>query len=199
MPDPNIKDLVVLPGQFAYVGDDSKGNMTVLVGPMQRSLGTTERPYFWNAQKGDFVPCTSGSPAMPFAKVPQGYYAILDNPAPDGKSLTPGQATAAIDMQMGRRIHIEGPQSFPLWPMQSVEIVRGHNLRTDQYVLVEVEDESQATKNAGRGITYRDAKPRLASRSVTTRPRPSCSTQPQPCRTATSGSASPRSSASGSS
>jgi major vault protein len=82
---------------------------------------------------------------------------VLENPAPEGSKLTPGQPMAAIDMQMGRRIHMEGPMAFPLWPMQSVTIIPGHSLRTDQYVLVEVEDENQAKVNVGKGITFRTA------------------------------------------
>lgn len=157
-PNPNIKDLVLLPGQFAFVGDDSKGTMIVLVGPTQRSLGTTERPYFWDPAKGDFVPCTSANAIMPFVKVRQGHYVILENPAPEGKTLPAGQATVAADLQMGRHVNLQGPLAFPLWPMQKVTIVPGHSLRTDQYVLVEVEDEEQAKVNAGKGVTFRTTK-----------------------------------------
>lgn len=152
----NSKDLTLLPGQYAFISDESKGTLTVLVGPTQKSLGPAERPVLWDIARGNLSPCQTGSnPATPFTQVPQGYYAILNNPAQGDQEPPRGQATAALDLLMGRSVNVVGPKSFPLWPMQSVTVIRGHLLRTDQYVLVEVTDADQAKVNKDKGYTLR--------------------------------------------
>jgi hypothetical protein len=56
------------------------------------------------------------------------------------------------DLEVGRKINITGPCSFPLWPGQMVKLVPGHHLRSNQYLLVRVYNEDEARKHWGQAV-----------------------------------------------
>ena len=72
--------------------------------------------------------------------IPENWYAVLKNPAPDNSHPETGKATASPALEIGRKINIVGPTSFSLYPGQMVRVIRGHRLRTNQYLLARVYD-----------------------------------------------------------
>ena len=77
---------------------------------------------------------------------PEGWYVVLKNPAKDAKLPTQGKMSTA-ELNIGRKVNIPGPVSFALWPGQMAKVLKGHNIRSNQYLLVRVYDEESATKN----------------------------------------------------
>src|SRR5690606_30352988 len=53
---------------------------------------------------------------------------------------------------VGRKINITGPCAFALWPGQLVQLVQGHHLRSNQYLLVRVYNEDEARKHWGQAV-----------------------------------------------
>ena len=147
---PRERDLVLTQGEYAYVLDETKGNVNVYVGSTKVSLSTTDQPVVYDENSGRFVRTDLGTAinAFPFAN--EGSYIVLKNP-----SLGEDPKSGANDLprlDLGRKINIPGPSTFPLWPKQTAEVIEGHHLRSNQYLLVRVYDEESAKKNWGDAV-----------------------------------------------
>jgi hypothetical protein len=68
------------------------------------------------------------------------------------------------DMEIGKKINIRGPVSFALYPGQMAKVIRGHALRTNQYLLARVYEADAANHNQGEVI---DAKGNKVENTVT--------------------------------
>ena len=53
---------------------------------------------------------------------------------------------------MGTMENISGPANFALWPGQTAQVVQGHSLRSNQYVVARVYDEEAAQENWNNSI-----------------------------------------------
>jgi len=71
----------------------------------------------------------------------------LKNPSSDDKQPKNGTSNNLMELKVGRKINIPGPISFALWPGQMAKVLRGHHLRSNQYLVVRVYDEEEARKN----------------------------------------------------
>jgi major vault protein len=56
------------------------------------------------------------------------------------------------DLDVGRRINMPGPVTFLPWPGQMTEVIRGHHLRYNEYLLVKVYNEEEARKYWGAAV-----------------------------------------------
>jgi major vault protein len=83
---------------------------------------------------------------------PEGYYVILRNPAKGNKHPEEGSAQPSAEQEIGRTIIVPGPATFALWPGQAAEVVEGHHLRSNQYLLVRVYNEDEARKNWSKAV-----------------------------------------------
>src|SRR5262249_32330991 len=63
-----------------------------------------------------------------------------------------GSAQPSDELEIGRKIIIPGPATFALWPEQVAEVVEGHHLRSNQYLLVRVYNEEEARKNWTKAV-----------------------------------------------
>lgn len=152
-PQVNEQDLVVAPGQFALVLDSTKGNVDVLVGPHKTSLSGTDVPVKWNRDKRTFEATNNNDARQQFPTASEGYYIVVENPAvKDPDHPVKGSRSSSVELHIGRRVNIPGPCSFPLYPAQSVEVIQGHHLRSNQYLLVRVYNEEQAKANWGKAV-----------------------------------------------
>ena len=61
-------------------------------------------------------------------------------------------AQPSAEQEIGRAIIVPGPATFALWPGQSAEVVGGHHLRSNQYLLVRVYNEDEARKNWSQAV-----------------------------------------------
>jgi len=143
--------LVLAQNQHALIQDNTKGTVQVYAGPHALALSNNDRPVIYNKDKDEFVTVTLPEAIKQNPSVPEGHYLILENPTPEdsnGGIKTPkGGANSPIDLQVGRKINIPGPTSFPLWPGQFAQAVPGHHLRSNQYLIVRVYNADQANAN----------------------------------------------------
>lgn len=153
MPEQN-RDLVLPLGTYAHILDKSKGNISVTVGPYRATVSETDVPVKWNGKTHDRLANIDLS-IQPFITAEEGDYVVLQNPSADGNPSKEGTSTVATTLAVGRKVSIPGPVSFPLWPGQSAEVIEGHLLRTNQYLVVRVYNDAQAKASWGKAIMKR--------------------------------------------
>ena len=141
------KDLVLNPNEYAYVLDRTKGIVTTYVGPVKASLSQTDSPVYFDKESKKFIRCSLDEAVSLFVTAPENWYVILKNPAKDNEKPTSGTANTAAQLIAGKKINIIGPTTFALYPGQMAEVVKGHSLKTSEYLLVKVYDETAAREN----------------------------------------------------
>lgn len=141
------RDLVLAPNEFAFISDQTKGNINVYVGPYKTSLANTDKPVIFDSDSKHFEKCSLDESIQIFTIAPEGWYVILKNPSMDTKQPKGGTSNNLMELNVGRKINIPGPISFALWPGQITKVLRGHHLRSNQYLVVRVYDEEEARKN----------------------------------------------------
>jgi major vault protein len=146
------RDLVLAPNEFAFISDQTKGNINAYVGPYKTSLANTDQPVAFNERTKRFEDCSLEESTQLFPTAPEGWYVVLKNPACDGTNPKTGTVNGLHDLEVGHKVNIPGPKSFALWPGQMVRIVKGHHLRSNQYLVVRVYDEESAKQNWGKAV-----------------------------------------------
>jgi len=141
------KDLVLAPGEYAYIADDTKGQVDICVGPYKTSLANTERPVVFSSKERRFEASKLEEKRTLFTIAPEGWYIVLKNPAVGNKHPQTGNKFSSAELQIGRKINVRGPDSFALWPGQMARVLQGHNIRSNQYLVVRVYDEEAARAN----------------------------------------------------
>ncbi len=142
--------LVLAQNQYAFIQDATKGTVQVYAGPHVLALSQNDRPVNYDKNTDTFVQVPIGEAIKQNPLVPEGHYLVLENPATDNKKeLTfpkPG-GNSPVALEVGRKINILGPATFPLWPGQVALAISGHHLRSNQYLVVRVYNSEQANKN----------------------------------------------------
>lgn len=147
------RDIVLPPGAFVYTQDTSKGFLKVYTGANAINPTAQETPIVYEPVKGEFQSCISLEAAVrryPIAV--EGYYILLFNPEHTNKHPDDGAAQQSVDLSIGSKIVIPGPATFALWPGQRAKVIKGHHLRSNQYLLVRVYNEEEARKNWNNAI-----------------------------------------------
>lgn len=160
------RDLVLAPGQYAFILDETKGILAVYVGPNKTSLANTDRPVRYNAERRRFDRVNNLDDAIsecPLAT--EGSYIVLHNPAAseDSKHPQPGSSTQT-KLLSGSKVCIPGPTTFPLWPGQVAHVIEGHRLQSNQYLIARVYNETEAARNRDKMVM----RPADASAAATT-------------------------------
>jgi len=143
------RDLILGPGEYANILDETKGHVSVWVGPSKASLSQTDRPVKYDPTQRRFVATSLENSILTFPFAEKGSYIVLHNPVlsttdpshPQQGSNTHGK------LAYGSKINIEGPQTFALFPGQYADTVEGHRMRSNQYLIVRVYDEDAAKEN----------------------------------------------------
>src|SRR4051812_45949448 len=141
------RDLVLAPNEYAFISDETKGNINVYVGPHKTSLANTDQPVIFTENTKRFDRVILEEAINAFAVAPVGWYVLLKNPARDGLQPKTGSINNLAELEVGRKKTLAGPVSFALWPGQMVRIIQGHHLRSNQYLVVRVYDEEAAKAN----------------------------------------------------
>ena len=141
------RDLVLAPNEFAFILDETKGNINVYVGPHKTSLANTDVPVVFDSTTKRFDRKTLDLAIQMISIAPEGWYLVLKNPAADKSHPRTGALNNLPNLDTGRKVNIPGPISFALWPGQMVRVLQGHHLRSNQYLLVRVYDEEAAKIN----------------------------------------------------
>ena len=147
------KDLVLSINEYAYVLDRTKGNVSCWVGPAKTSLSTSDSLVRFNSKSKSFEPCSYDEAISLFTTAPENWYVILKNPADGDRHPTAGTANSLPEkVSVGRKVNIRGPVSFALYPGQMAKVVRGHALRSNQYLLARVYEADSANSNQGEVV-----------------------------------------------
>jgi len=154
-------DLILAPGEYAYILDGSKGNINVATGPMKTSLSETDRAVVFDDKTRKFVEATDNDKIKQLnALAPEGWYIVLKNPSKASENEHPGDGKLSDlpTLKYGQKINIPGPVTFALWPRQVAKVIEGHHLRSNQYLVARVYDEEAAKDNWGKAVV----KPQVA-------------------------------------
>ncbi|MEZ4385330.1 MAG: hypothetical protein R3A79_28645 [Nannocystaceae bacterium] len=146
------RDLVLAPNEFAFILDETKGNINVYVGPHKTSLANTDGPVVFDPETKRFGRRSLDEAIQPISIAPEGWYLMLKNPARDSSHPRTGALNNLPELNIGRKVNIPGPVSFALWPGQMVLTIKGHSLRSNQYLLVRVYDEAAAKENWSNAV-----------------------------------------------
>lgn len=136
------KDLVLAINEYAYVLDKTKGHVSCWVGPCKTSLSTSDELVKFNKLAKKFLPVQKYSDAIHlFTTAPENWYIALKNPAADGRHPNAGGANSNPErVKIGCKVNIPGPCTFALFPGQMAQVIKGHTLRSNQYLLARVYD-----------------------------------------------------------
>lgn len=153
----NERDLVLAPNSFAYVLDQTQGEVVTYVGPTKVSLADSDKPTIFDPKTKKFRGTSLNEAIQSLIIAPEGWYVIMKNPSAgsDGALKPPSKGkntTQEANLQVGRKVNIPGPVSFPLWPGQMAQVAQGHHLRSNQYLLARVYDEEAATANRDQAV-----------------------------------------------
>ena len=147
-------DLIVTPGDYVYILDETKGIVSVIVGPQKMSLAGTDKPVVFDEATSQFRTSDPENALRRFISAPRGSYVELQNPAKsEGQSHPPlGTIGNGTDLQHGCKINIAGPVHCALWPGQVANVLEGHNLRSNQYLICRVYDDDAASANIDEAV-----------------------------------------------
>lgn len=151
-------ELALSPGVYAYMQDSAQGTVKTCCGPQSINQTGQERPVQYDPKKRRFTSCSLEGAVRSYIYAAEGDYVVLENPTEqggdDGFGQFPkaGASPTTPDLLQGTSINIPGPISFALWPGQDAEVVSGHNLRSNQYLVVMVYNEEKAKANWSQGI-----------------------------------------------
>ncbi len=142
-------ELILNPGEFAFLQDKTKGTVQTIVGPFVVTQSGQLRPIRFS--KGAFQETTLAGAVEQCVSAEKGEYLILHNPTVEDGGLRHPQAVnnnaVVPDLRHGEKIVVPGPVQFALWPEQEARVVNGHNIRDDQFLVVRVYDEEAAVEN----------------------------------------------------
>src|ERR1700733_1156547 len=120
---PEGQQLVLAQNQHAFIQDATKGTVQVYAGPYSLGLSPNDKPVVYDNTKDEFITAANMAAAIKQNPlVPEGHYLVLENPAfraESGTLHTPNVGSnSPTPLQVGRKINISGPTTFPLWPGQ---------------------------------------------------------------------------------
>ena len=147
--DGQNKDLVLAPGEFAYVLETSKGSVITYVGPNVQGMGANQVPVVWDNKVRKFVNSDLNAAKQQFVNVPEGSYVVLEAPA-SGPNAHPNEGSNNAntpELSFGRRVNVPGPTQFALWPRQFARVIPGHQLRSNEFLVARVYNDEQAMAN----------------------------------------------------
>jgi len=162
-------ELVLPRGEFVYTRDTTSGVTCVRCGPAVVNAQAQDEPVVYNETKGRFEAVALSEAAQVNTVIPTGHYAVMNNPNAEGKYPEAGNKSVDTELLIGQRVHIPGPANFALWPRQHVKVIAGHQLRSNQYLIVRVYDEKAARDNWTAAVMKKTgAKPDGAEKDVIT-------------------------------
>ena len=140
-------DMIVKPLEYVYILDETKGQISIIVGPQKMSLAGTDKPVVFNAETNRFDPSDADAAIKPFVSVAKGSYVLLENPAESIAHPNIGTISNLTTLLHGCKINLPGPTYFALWPGQHSTVLAGHNLRSNQYLICRIYDDEAAKEN----------------------------------------------------
>jgi len=147
-------EFIVPFGSYCWVQKGSNGETKCIVGPKKVSPeaadecvilvkdSKTGRMFFQKTHRDEAI--------RPNVVIPKGFYAFLFNPATDSHqpdATRGGGEYSATPLDTGNKVIKIGPSSFPLWPGQWIDLVQGHTMQPDEYLVTLIYDAQAAMEN----------------------------------------------------
>lgn len=143
------RDLVLSINEFCFLQNKTNGSIRSHVGPLTMTISAQEALVTFNTKTKRFEETSNFEMAKQlFISAPEGWYVVLKNPTTDEQYPSPGTANQTPStIKIGTKVNVFGPTSFALYPGQMAKVVKGHRLRSNQYLLARVYDADAANKN----------------------------------------------------
>src|SRR5688572_25437779 len=103
------RDLVLTPGEYCYMQDQTRGQIKTHVGPTVINQTAQELPVAYNTQTQQFTRCSLESAVVRAPLASEGEYLILENPATDNTKPEEGTAKPSPNLKIGRKVNVPGP------------------------------------------------------------------------------------------
>lgn len=146
------RDLVLSVNEFCFLQNKTNGTIKTYTGPITMTISGQENLVVFNPQTKRFTETQDFDKARQlFVSAPEGWYIVLKNPAVDNSHPEMAKAVNSPELEIGHKINIPGPISFSLFPGQMTRVIRGHRLRSNQYLLARVYD-AEAAKSANATV-----------------------------------------------
>ena len=146
-PTERAGDLLLPQGYYAFVQDGATGQVDVIVGPTKVSLAETDRPVRYDTRTGNYTRVTNAEAITPVMTAGEGQYLVLTNPANENKHPNGKGKVVTEILQIGKKLNISGPTSFALYPGQTCNVIEGHQLKYNEYLIIRIYDQAEAEKN----------------------------------------------------
>lgn len=144
------KDLVLATNEFCFLQNKTNGQIKTYTGPIMLTISQQESLVVFDEKTKQFKEVSNFDQAKQlFVSAPENWYVILKNPAPGNIYPEKGKAVLSPDLEIGRKINLRGPINFSLFPGQMSKVIRGHALRSNQYLLARVYEAEAASKSEG--------------------------------------------------
>ena len=144
------KDLVLAPNEFCFLQSKTNGVIKTHTGPIMMTISQQEALVIFDTKTKQFREVSNFDQAKQlFVSAPENWYVILKNPTENGVYPEAGKAVIGPELKIGEKVNIRGPVSFSLFPGQMAKVIRGHALRTNQYLLARVYEADSASKSTG--------------------------------------------------
>ena len=143
------RDLVLSINEFCFLQNKTNGSIRSHVGPLTMTISAQEALVTFNEKTKKFEETSNFEVAKQlFVSAPEGWYIVLKNPTADSVYPEQGKANnSPSKIKIGTKVNIPGPISFALYPGQMAKTVRGHKLRSNQYLLARVYDAEAVNKS----------------------------------------------------
>ena len=143
------RDLVLAVNEFCFLQSKTNGAIKTYTGPITMTISAQESLVVFNPRSKQFEETRDFNKAKQlFKSAPEGWYIVLKNPAKENSHPEAAKALNSPELAIGKKINVPGPCSFSLYPGQMAKVVRGHRLRSNQYLLARVYDADAANANA---------------------------------------------------
>ena len=152
------RDVVLSINEFCFLQNKTNGSIKSHVGPLTMTISAQEALVVFDEKTKKFTEVSDFERAKQlFVSAPEGWYVILKNPTSDNQYPEAAKANVSpASITIGKKVNIPGPVSFALYPGQMAKTVRGHRLRSNQYLLARVYDAEAAMANS-KNATMVDA------------------------------------------
>ena len=142
------RDLTLAPNEYVFVQSRTNGVIKTYTGPYTITISGQESLVVFDPRSKQFKETNDFEGAkQTFVSAPEGWYVSLKNPAPNNTHPGAGGGVDSPKLEIGKKINISGPVSFSLFPGQMARVIRGHRLRSNQYLLARVYDADVASKS----------------------------------------------------
>ena len=144
------KDLVLAPNEFCLLQSKTNGVIKTCTGPIMMTISQQEALVVFDSKTKKFKELSNFDQAKQlFINAPENWYVILKNPTANGSYPEIGKSMIAPELNIGQKVNVRGPVSFSLFPGQMAKVIKGHALRSNQYLLARVYEAGAASKNQG--------------------------------------------------